>query len=312
MDAKIIAGILAAGGAALAAGGVYRMNKKTGYFKKGNSVRYDVSRIPFKKTSPLKGKTVVFLGSSVTKGFAAHNNAFAEYIAKKDSCICIKEAVNGTTLIDNCEDSYIERMRDNLDPERQVDLFICQLSTNDATRNSPLGEISESRDLDSFDVKTVCGAIEYIIAYAKETWHCRVMFYTNPQYDSDTYAKMVEALLKIQEKWQIGVIDFWNDERINSISPEKRKLYLQDPIHPMKAGYAEWLVPVMEQRISGNAGIIKKTKKYFRGFFGWKIPRKYFFIALPLMEPDDQAAVLTKLFFPYFLLRSVFYGSGTV
>ncbi len=35
MDAKIIAGILAAGGAALAAGGVYRMNKKTGYFKKG-------------------------------------------------------------------------------------------------------------------------------------------------------------------------------------------------------------------------------------------------------------------------------------
>ena len=41
MDAKIIAGILAAGGAALAAGGVYRMNKKTGYFKKGNSVRYD-------------------------------------------------------------------------------------------------------------------------------------------------------------------------------------------------------------------------------------------------------------------------------
>lgn len=150
MDAKIIAGILAAGGAALAAGGVYRMNKKTGYFKKGNSVRYDVSRIPFKKTSPLKGKTVVFLGSSVTKGFAAHNNAFAEYIAKKDSCICIKEAVNGTTLIDNCEDSYIERMRDNLDPERQVDLFICQLSTNDATRNSPLGEISESRDLDSF------------------------------------------------------------------------------------------------------------------------------------------------------------------
>ena len=54
---------------------------------------------PFKKTSPLKGKTVVFLGSSVTKGFAAHNNAFAEYIAIKDSCICIKEAVNGTTLI---------------------------------------------------------------------------------------------------------------------------------------------------------------------------------------------------------------------
>ena len=143
------------------------MNKKTGYFKKGNSVRYDVSRIPFKKTSPLKGKTVVFW-ISVTKGFAAHNNSFAEYIAKKDSCICIKEAVNGTTLIDNGEDSYIERMRDRLDPKQQVDLFICQLSTNDATRNSPLGEISESRDLESFDVETVCGAIEYIMHMQKK------------------------------------------------------------------------------------------------------------------------------------------------
>ena len=131
------------------------------------------------KNKSVKRKTVVFLGSSVTKGFAAHNNSFAEYIAKKDSCTCIKEAVNGTTLIDNGEDSYIERMRDKLDPKQQVDLFICQLSTNDATRNSPLGEISESCDLESFDVETVCGAIEYIIAYAKETWHCPVMFYTN-------------------------------------------------------------------------------------------------------------------------------------
>lgn len=250
MDAKIIAGILAAGGAVLAAGGVYTMNKKTGYFKKGNSVKYDVSRIPFKKTSPLKGKTVVFLGSSVTKGFAAHNNSFAEYIAKKDSCTCIKEAVNGTTLIDNGEDSYIERMRDRLDPKRPVDLFICQLSTNDATRKSPLGTLSEETELEDFDVSTVYGAIEYIIAYVQKTWHCPVMFYTNPKYDSEDYAAMVEALLEIQKKWKIGVIDFWNDPKINEVTPEQRKLYLQDPIHPMKAGYAKWLVPVMEQKIA--------------------------------------------------------------
>ncbi len=129
-------------------------------------------------------------------------------------------------------------MRDKLDPKQQV-IFLsasCPRTMQHATARS--SEISESCDLESFDVETVCGAIEYIIAYAKETWHCPVMFYTNPQYDSEPYAKMVEALLKIQEKWQIGVIDFWNDERINRVSPEKRKLYLQDPIHPMKAGYA--------------------------------------------------------------------------
>ncbi|MGN0315206.1 MAG: SGNH/GDSL hydrolase family protein [Fusicatenibacter sp.] len=249
MDTKLIAGVVAAGGALLAAGGVYRMNKKCGYFKKGNHVQYDVSRIPFKKESLLKGKTIVFLGSSVTRGYASHNVSFSEYIAKKDSCRCIKEAVNGTTLIDNGADSYVERMRTRLDKNQKVDVFICQLSTNDATRESPLGEISESYDLESFDVTTVCGAVEYIIAYAKSTWNCPVLFYTNPRYESEAYGKMVDGLLEIQKKWNIGVIDFWNDEKINQISEEERKLYMQDPIHPMKAGYAKWLVPAMEEKM---------------------------------------------------------------
>ena len=100
------------------------------------------------------------------------------------------------------------------------------------------------------DTPAIYTIYESLLSHAAYTYRSpELMFYTNPQYDSKPYAKMVEALLKIQEKWQIGVIDFWNDEQINRVSPEKRKLYLQDPIHPMKAGYAEWLVPVMEQRI---------------------------------------------------------------
>ena len=59
MDAKIIAGILAAGGAALAVGGIYRMNKKTGYFKK--EIPSDTMFPGFRlKTSPLKGKQLSF------------------------------------------------------------------------------------------------------------------------------------------------------------------------------------------------------------------------------------------------------------
>lgn len=49
-----------------------------------------------------------------------------------------------------------------------ADLFICQLSTNDATGRKPLGKIADSRDMNFFDTKTVAGAIEFIIAYAFE------------------------------------------------------------------------------------------------------------------------------------------------
>lgn len=68
--------------------------------------------------------------------------------------------------------------------------------------------------------KTIAGAIEFIIAYAKQTWHCPVIFYTGTKYDSDLYKKMVELLLSIQKKWQIDVIDLWNDIEMNQVSPE--------------------------------------------------------------------------------------------
>ena len=50
------------------------------------------------KNSPLKGKNFIFLGSSVTKGFAAYGQSFADMIAARNDAHCVKEAVSGTTL----------------------------------------------------------------------------------------------------------------------------------------------------------------------------------------------------------------------
>ena len=134
-----------------------------------------------------------------------------------------------------------------IDKNIKAHAFVCQLSTNDATKEMPLGEISEGFDLESFDTNTVAGAIEYIIAYAKATWDCPVVFYTQAKYDSDHYGKMVDLLLEIQKKWDITVIDFWNDAEINNITDEQRKLYLIDHIHPTKAGYKEWWLPKFQE-----------------------------------------------------------------
>ena len=62
-----------------------------------------------KKTanSPLAGKKLIFLGSSVTKGFAARGRSFVDMIAESTGASCVKEAVSGTTLVDNGERSYV-------------------------------------------------------------------------------------------------------------------------------------------------------------------------------------------------------------
>lgn len=228
----------------IAAGGY--VGNMFGVFNSGNYGEYSLKNTDTVQDSPIKGKNVIFLGSSVTFGYGSMGTSFVDYLEKADGICAVKEAVSGTTLADIKDSSYVSRMK-TIDKNIKADAFVCQLSTNDATKELPLGEVTEGYDLNNFDTRTIAGAIEYIIAYAKDTWNCPVVFYTQAKYDSDHYAKMVDLLLEIKNKWQITVIDFWNDEEINNLTEEERKLYLVDHIHPTKAGYKEWWLPAFRK-----------------------------------------------------------------
>ena len=217
-----------------------------GFFNEGNYGDFALKDTTSVPDSPINGKTVIFLGSSVTFGYGSFGVSFADFLEKTDGITAVKEAVSGTTLVDIKSNSYVSRMK-KIDKDINADAFVCQLSTNDATKEMPLGEISDGFDTDDFDTQTVAGAIEYIIAYAKETWNCPVVFYTQAKYDSGHYAKMVELLLEIQKKWNITLIDLWNNDEINSITDKERNIYLVDHIHPTKAGYKEWWLPEFQK-----------------------------------------------------------------
>ncbi len=215
-------------------------------FKKlaGNADKYSVENVQTLDDSPLDGMNICYLGSSVTYGASSLQTAFPEYIGKRNNTTFVKEAVSGTTLVTTGAGggSYVSRMK-KLDKNAKFDLFICQLSTNDASQNKPLGTV------ESTDTETVCGAINHIIDYAKETWNCPVIFYTNAYYESESYSAMVEAVKQIAEVKGIGVIDMYTDTAFNDITSEQRSLYMADNIHPTKAGYLEWWTPKMEQYI---------------------------------------------------------------
>ena len=197
------------------------------------------------ENSPLAGGQIAVLGSSV---FAAHP-AVGEYLAIRFDTGLIQEAISGTTRCDINVKSYESRIKD-IDPIAEIDLFICQLSTSDATKGLPLGALSEGTETDQFGTMTVNGALEYIISYAKHTWNCPVMLLIGSQYDSEAYAAMTEPALHLQEKWGIGLIDLWNDPEMNGISDELRSRYIAaDGIHPTTEGYRLWWGPAMEQAV---------------------------------------------------------------
>lgn len=211
----------------------------------GNGEEYAAEHVLPLDGSPLKGKRIAFLGSSVTYGASSLGTSFVEYLAARNGFTYHKEAVSGTTLVDNGENSYPARMK-RMDCAEEFDLFVVQLSTNDATKREPLGEIV-GRNAGNYDTSTVCGAIEYIIGYVRKAWGCPVVFYTNAYYESENYAAMVAALGQIEAEYGIGVIDLYTDEAFNAITDEQRSLYMADGIHPTKAGYLLWWTPEMEE-----------------------------------------------------------------
>ena len=215
----------------------------------GNAEAYSMKTVEPMTDSPLEGKNVLFLGSSVTYGAASLQEGIPEYFAVRFGCSVTKEAVSGTTLTDDSNSSYVHRLLTKVDPATPYSLVVVQLSTNDASKNKPLGEISDGFERSDFDTHTVTGAIESIIACVRETWGCPVVFYTGSRYDSDAYAAMAERLIALQEKWGIGVLDLWHDDVFNSISDADRALYMYDNIHPTKAGYREWWCPELEKQL---------------------------------------------------------------
>jgi len=184
----------------------------------------------------LENKKIIFLGSSVTVGANEKEISFINFLVDIDKIKLIKkEAVSGTTLVTSKPNNYIERLL-KIEKTKDIDLFVTQLSTNDASLNMPLGVISNN---DNYDTETIIGAIEYIISYVKENFTSNIIFYTNPKFDSLNYKNMVDSLYKIKDKWNIGIIDLYNDDEINNITDEERKLYYLDKIHPTILGYKD-------------------------------------------------------------------------
>ena len=162
-----------------------------------------------------------------------------EYIAKRNDCTCVKEAVSGTTLVENTPESYIKRLR-TMDVNEKFDIFVCQLSTNDAAQNMPLG------DIDDNDTSTVTGAIRYIYKYVQDKWGCPLVMYASAYYKNDNYKKMVK---RVKEMNYINLIDMYSDVNFNNITTEQRKLYMLDGVHPTQAGYLEWWTPYIEEAL---------------------------------------------------------------
>ncbi len=253
--------------------------------KTANDADFYAEKVARAENSPLAGKTIYWLGSSVTYGASSGGESMAEFLAAKTGAKCVKEAVSGTTIFDDGktadtgERSYTRRLTESavFDTAEHVDAFICQISTNDATkaRLGKRGALTAATETDKvfFDRATTLGGVEYIISYVTEVWDCPVYFYSGSYFGDEgegvrvngdpsgsNYAQLIEDVKGAVAKWQslgyeVDVIDLYNDADFNAqVSDEYYKWCTKDAIHPERAGYLNWWMPYFEQFLITKLG----------------------------------------------------------
>lgn len=192
---------------------------------------------------PLARTRIFYLGSSITYGSASNGVAFGDIINKITGNPYAKEAVSGTTLMDNGSSSYVQRLS-KLDFSQKPDFLVVQLSTNDFSQNKPLGTVQSGTSSADFDKTTVSGAIQYITAYAKEQCPTvKVVFYVGAVRNSwgfkSAYENYVNGDFKtICDKWEIEPLD------ILHTSYKSYACFWSDDIHPTIEGYAAGWTPL--------------------------------------------------------------------
>ncbi|WDF83130.1 SGNH/GDSL hydrolase family protein [Lacticaseibacillus pabuli] len=212
----------------------------------GNAPQYAPERLILNTDSPLYGKRIGFLGSSITYGAAAGGKSFVEDLVAQDGVIATKSAISGTTLAGSTPKTYVSRIVTDFDNSQPLDAFVCQLSTNDSRQGLAMGQISETNH---YDVQTTIGAMEFICQYVADNFGCPMVFYTCVRKSDSDYEELIRQLYALQTKWNCSVIDLWGDPVLKhrtALSPNS----MMDDAHPTRLGYETMWLPIFERDLA--------------------------------------------------------------
>lgn len=215
----------------------------------GNLPSYAPSHQTLNPKSPLMGRRIAFLGSSITAGAGALEDSFVDYLVATDGVIAIKEAVSGTTLAGNAPDSYVQRLYHRIPVTQPLDAFVCQLSTNDGRHDKAMGQVTGAQQRHGFDETTTLGAIETIVAYVQQHWAVPIVFFTCVRKHDANYGKLVQQLKVLQKKWHFTIIDLWQDPVVKAEN-RAQPLAMVDDAHPTRLGYRNIWTPIFRQQLT--------------------------------------------------------------
>ncbi|MCI2069366.1 MAG: SGNH/GDSL hydrolase family protein [Bacilli bacterium] len=203
----------------------------------------------------IKGKSIYFLGDSITEGYGPkkREDSFVEIIKRKNLFKIVKNyGVGGTRLARQNEVSdyavwdYDFLLRTELMDEK-ADIICVFGGTNDYGHGTaPFGKEGDK------DPYTFCGAVNLLIQTLKKKYpHSKIFFITpSYRYDADnvkavTHLKpykplkdYVDVIKKLCAENSIPYLDLYDDSLLSEKNKATASQYLADGLHPNEKGSA--------------------------------------------------------------------------
>ncbi len=201
---------------------------------------------------PLSSGVGLFAGDSINHGVSSRDEAaptfpdgkggWAARIRRDTGMTVTNAGTSGWYFCEYTHASY-DRIHKLLDPYADTDFtyVLLQGGTNDISKISGVGQVSDSFDPASFDQTTFAGALEYTIYKAIKLYgdNAAIGFTSTMKLRSDkaAYANIYAVAKDVCAKWGISYLDMYNNEALNEAMNMQSNENTNDGTHPDASGY---------------------------------------------------------------------------
>jgi len=197
-----------------------------------------------------KNKTAIFFGDSITKGYSSNGYSWSNFIKENyDLSDCINAGISDyrVSTYDDANKWLGTQVINHYNDKDNYDFVIMHGGINDLFYDTPIGKISNSFELSSFDSNTFIGGLEAYIYKAINKWpNARIGYiinYYTPKYSErnitwsiNQYKVYYDSIKEVLNKWNISYIDL-SEDKYSEILEINTTKYLPDKLHLNVNGY---------------------------------------------------------------------------
>ena len=201
---------------------------------------------------PLSSAAGLFAGDSINHGLSSRDEAASSFPGgtggwaariERDTGLDATNAGTSGWFMVNYNHATYDSIHKLLDKYTANDYqyVLLQGGTNDISKMSSVGTVSDSFDPATFDQSTYAGALEYTIYKAIKLYgdNAAIGFTSTIKLrnDNPAHAQIYAVAEEVCEKWGIAYLDLYNNEVLNTALAFDTNEHTNDGTHPDASGY---------------------------------------------------------------------------